>query len=510
MLALATTSASAQDEERGLKLNTPDAYPGLNLFSPLESGNTYLIDNDGRLVHEWISDYRPSAVYLLPNGHILRTAGYGLQGNGTFHGGGSGYRLEEFDWDGNKVWEYIYASDKHLMHHDVEPMPNGNVLILAYEMKTKEESIQAGRNPEVLRDGEIWSEHIIEVKPTHPTGGEIVWRWHLWDHLIQDFDPAKDNYGDVAAHPERVDIDPPGFWLDRVSPEELEQLQALGYVGEDDAKKQKQPNRQGGGADWLHTNAIAYNPQHDLIALSVLGNNELWILDHSTTIEEARGHTGGTYGKGGDLLYRWGNPLAYRLGTESDQRLFAQHNVHWIPDGLPGAGDILVFNNGRGRPDGPFSSADQVHLPFTPRVGFHREEGKPWGPTEPTWQYTAPNKKDFNSIFISSAQRLPNGNTLICAGAQGTFFEVTPDKKEVWRYINPANPPAPEPKEGERAPNNAFLRFTVFRVARYPFDYPAFAGRDLTPGPLLTDYLKDHPAKSGKNLEDDFPDIKSK
>ncbi len=505
---LTSTTLAQKDDERGLILNTPQAYPGLNLFSPLESGSTYLIDNEGRVINTWESEFRPSAVYLLPNGHILRTAGYGLAGNGTFFGGGAGYRLEQFDWDGAKVWEYVYASDKHLMHHDVEPLPNGNVLILAWELKTKEECIAAGRNPEALRDDKLWSEHIIEVKPTLPEGGEIVWEWHLWDHLVQDFDESKANYGDVAANPQLLDIDPPGFWMDRISPEELEQLESLGYVAGEEREKQKQPERRGGNADWLHANAVAYNPQHDLIAISALGNNEIWVIDHSTTTEQARGHTGGTYGKGGDFLYRWGNPLAYRLGTEADQRLFAQHNIHWIDEGLPGAGDLLVFNNGRGRPGGQFSSVDQFQAPFTPGKGFHREDGKAWGPADPVWQYTAPKKEDFNSFFISGAQRLPNGNTLVCAGAQGTFFEVTADKQEVWRYVNPANPPAPARAEAATDSQNnrpGFLRFTVFRVTRYPLDYPAFAGKDLTPGPLLTDYLKDHPAKTPRELKDDFP-----
>lgn len=504
---IAATAFAQSEEERGLKLNTDDAYPGYNLFAPLSSGSTYLIDNDGRVINAWESEFSPSAVYLLPNGHILRTAGYGLAGNGTFRGGGAGYSLEEFDWEGNKVWEFVYASDQHLMHHDVEPLPNGNVLILAWEMKTKEQAIAAGRNPEVLRDDELWSEHIIEVKPTRPDGGEIVWRWHLWDHLVQDFDETRDNYGDVTANPQLIDIDPPGFWMDRISAEEMEQLEALGYVAGEERKKQEQPDRRGGGADWLHTNAIAYNPELDLIALSVLGNNELWILDHSVTTEEARGHTGGNYGKGGDILYRWGNPLAYRLGTEADQRLFAQHNVHWIPKGLPGEGNLLVFNNGRGRPGSQYSTVDEIVPPFTPGKGFHRDDSKAWGPAEPHWQYAAPKKEDFNSFFISGAQRLPNGNTLICAGAQGTFFEVTPDKKEVWRYVNPANPPAlPRDKGADQAARPGFLNFAVFRVTRYGLDYPAFAGKNLTPGPLLTEFLKDHPAKFPREFKDDFPD----
>ena len=148
MVSVAAASADQDDEERGLKLHEPGAYDGLNLFSPLEAGTTYLMDNDGRVIHTWESDYRPGQQpYLLPNGHLLRTASFGLAGNGTFHGGGAGYRIEEFTWEGERVWEFVYASDQHLMHHDVEPLPNGNVLILAWEMKTEEEAIAAGRNP---------------------------------------------------------------------------------------------------------------------------------------------------------------------------------------------------------------------------------------------------------------------------------------------------------------------------------------------------------------------------
>ena len=96
----------------------------------------------------------------------------------------------------------------------------------------------------------------------------------------------------------------------------------------------------------MHTNSVAYNPELDQIMLSIHEFSEVWIIDHGTTTAEAASHSGGRRGKGGDLLYRWGNPRAYRTGSNVDQRLFAQHCAHWIPAGLPGAGHMLVFNNG--------------------------------------------------------------------------------------------------------------------------------------------------------------------
>jgi len=495
-LPLALQSCSARqdgdpEETPGLQINQPEAFDGLNLFGPIDSGMTYLIDNGGRVVHTWESNYRPALQpYLLPNGNLLRSAAFGIYRNNVFRTGGAGYRIEEFTWEDEKVWEFVYSSDQYTTHHDIELLPNGNLLILAWEMKTEEEAIAAGRDPEWLKDGELWSEHIIEVKPVRPDGGEIVWKWHIWDHLIQDFDSSKANYGNVRDHPELVDINPVDFWLDSMSDEDMEQLEALGYLGTEEKEKKSKPNSKVGNADWLHINSIDYNADNDLIALSVLGNNELWIIDHSTTTEEAKGHTGGRYGRGGDLLYRWGNPVTYRMGTESDQRLFRQHDVHWIPEGLPGAGDILLFNNGPGRSDGKYSSVMQIKPPFTKEGGFARAGGDPWGPTEPKWEYTAPNKEDFYSVNISGAQRLPNGNTLICSGAPRTFFEVTPDKQEVWRYLMPRSFPM-----DAQDPDRRIVSTGVFRVHRFSPDYPAFAGRDLTPSPLLTDHMREHPPK---------------
>ena len=130
-------------------------------------------------------------------------------------------------------------------------------------------------------------------------------------------------------------------------------------------------------------NSVDYNAALDQIVVSVHEFSEIWIIDHSTTTAEAAGHTGGRSGKGGDLLYRWGNPRVYRAGTKADQTLFAQHNAQWIPRGLPGEGHMLVFNNGGQRPDGSYSSVDELVLPVDGQGRYTREPGASYGPKKP-------------------------------------------------------------------------------------------------------------------------------
>lgn len=497
-----TASAIAHAENKvGVVLHQPGVLAGYNLFSPMDGAGSYLIDNEGRLIHHWDTEYRSNIGYLLDNGNLLRATRFGNVAYQQSFGGGAGHGIEELTWDGERVWEFVYRSEDYLMHHDIEPLPNGNVLIIAWERKTPEEAVAAGRDPELVNERGLWPLHVLEIEPTRPKGGKVVWEWHVWDHLIQDFDETKSNYGDVAAHPERVEINPPGLWIDQIPDDEREQLEALGYLSADSAgqedSEQKRMNRfRGLMADWLHTNAIDYNEKLDQIALSVLGNNEIWIIDHSTTTEESRGSTGGRYGKGGDLLYRWGNPAAYRMGTENDQMLFTQHDVHWIPDGLPGAGNLLIFNNGRGRPGGSYSSVDEIVPPMNDAGGYVLKPGMPFGPATPTWMFTAPEKMNFYSFFISGAQRLSNGNTLICFGAEGIFFEVTREGKEVWRFVSSAVGPEGANMLVDEKPSNI-----VFRVHRYPPDHPAFVGKDLSPGPNLADYLKENPVRMPLTLE---------
>src|SRR5262249_11272585 len=156
---------------------------------------------------------------------------------------------------------------------------------------------------------------------------------------------------------------------------------------------------------YTHCNGVAYNADLDQIAVSVWRFSEFWIIDHSTTTAEAAGHQGGRSGKGGDLLYRWGNPRAYRAGAKADQKLFSQHNVHWIPKRRPGAGNILLFNNGVDRPGGNHSSVDELVPPVDSQGGYLVKPGTACGPDRPIWSYAAPKKEDFFSSFISGAQR---------------------------------------------------------------------------------------------------------
>jgi Arylsulfotransferase (ASST) len=415
----------------GVSVNDPKAFQGYTLVSPMNSTKTHLIDMIGRVVHTWECDCTPALCgYLLENGNLLRP---GTLGKGGFGAPGAGGRVQEYSWDGKLLWDYTFPGKNQYPHHDITRLPNGNVLLVVADRKTVEAAITAGRRPDTVRDG-LSADAIIEVKPTGKNSGEIVWEWHAWDHLIQDHDKMRENYGKVAAHPELIDINyGSGMFRKMVAKkDDLDKLKGLGYLGGPGAKDGKfNPS-----ADWTHVNAVDYNADLDQIMVSVHAFSEIWIIDHSATTPEAKGHSGGKYGKGGDLLYRWGNPQAYRSGTNADQRLFNQHNAHWIPKGMPGAGHVLVFNNGGRRADGSWSSVDEIVLPQNVDGTYERKTGLAYGPNKAEWSYFAPKKTDFFATFISGAQRLPNGDTLVCSGPDSTVFEVTAAKEMVWKFVN--------------------------------------------------------------------------
>ena len=434
----------AQAPTVGLFLEDDRATEGYTVLPPLFHNSTYLIDNRGKLINSWEHGARPGgATYLLPNGNLLRGA---FTPNSNINFGGLGGTLEEIAWDGEVVWEFVYSDSLKALHHDYAMLPNGNVLMIAWEFRSLEEAIAAGRDPENLPDAKIWSEQIIEVRPTPPSGGEIVWKWHVWDHLIQDLDSTKANYGVVGEHPELIDLN----------------------FGESQT------------ADWLHFNALNYNAELDQIAISVPGFHEMWIVDHSTTTEEAASHEGGDRGKGGDLLYRWGNPAAYRAGTAEDRKLHFQHDVQWIEPGLPGEGNFMIFDNGVGL---DYSTVYELAPPTDDQGNYSRESDGSFTDAEVVWSYSDPLR--FNSRFASGMQRLWSGNTRIVEAMTGRVFEVTPEGYVVWIYINPVTDQGPIARTDPigSLPNlpSWIQPNSIFRAYHYPPDYAGLQGKDLTP-----------------------------
>ncbi len=423
-------------ETRGLVRTSEHAAPGYTLVAPLSSGETSLVDLAGNTVHSWKSDKPPGhSVFLLENGHLMRAERID---NPLFFGGGQGGRLREFDWDGALVWEYTLSDEKYCAHHDFEVLPNGHVLLIAWESRSAEEAQAAGRDAQGLEGG-FWPDCVLEVEPVRPVGGKVVWEWHAFEHLIQDRDPKLAHHGDVAAHPERIDVNAGG--AERApgsTPEELAKLKKLGYVGEE--PPQRKGPRGGGmggppgmGADWLHTNAIDYRADLDLVVLSIHNLSEVWVIDHSTTTAEAASSKGGKRGKGGDLLLRWGNPQTHKAGKPGERQLSAQHDAQWIGAGLAGAGHMLVFNNG-GRGESRQSIVDEVALPVDEAALAKPMDVKALAALKPCWSFSS---EAISAGHISGAQRLANGNTLVTNGETGRLVEVDAKGEVVWEWLSP-------------------------------------------------------------------------
>jgi hypothetical protein len=501
---LAVTPWSEEEDEkeaeaRGLVTHTGAASPGYTLISPFSLDVSYLLDAEGQVVHQWQANYEPGlAPYLLPNGNLLR--GIQLELPVVFEGGGSSGGIQEYSWEGELLWEFHLASNEFFHHHDLEPLPNGNLLLVAWEARSQEEALAMGREKKWAAERGLWPGVILELERSPPLGVRVVWEWHAWDHLVQDIDPDLPNYGVVSEHPERLDLnfdvtepDEEGAADTTLSDSERAALEALGYLdaGGDDGSSESdegdtddeeedlsnEERRKRERADWLHINGIDYNAELDQIAISSWTASEIWIIDHSTTTAEAASSSGGRSGRGGDLLYRWGNPQMYDCGSDEDRQLFHQHDVQWIPPGFPGEGYLTIFNNGRDRgeeEEEEYSTVLEIVPPLQAKGTYSIDIGSAFAPAEPVWKYDPPEDDRFFASFISGCHRLANGNTLICSGPDGRVFEVNPGAEIVWEYRNPFS-------TLERLNQGEDRSYSMFRATRIPPDHPGLGGRELAP-----------------------------
>jgi hypothetical protein len=435
----------------GLLLNTPEAFDGYTLVAPTGATRTHLVDNCGRIINEWDSNYRAGeSAYLLEDGSLLRTC---RVSSNVFNGGGIGGRIERFSWEGDLIWSYNMANDNRHHHHDMAWLPNGHVVLMGWEYRSAEEAESAGRQIE----GAVWPPILVEISPSGNEGGSIVWEWRAWDHLIQNTNPSLPNYGEPSEHVGRFDVN---------------------YGSSSGGGL---PGGQSGG-DWFHCNALTYHPEHDLLMLNSRNWNEFYIIDHDLSSAAASGPEG-------DLLYRWGNPETYGRGVASDRVFFGQHDPHWLLDEGPTAlggnpnHTVLVYNNGDGRPGGNGSTVDELTLPWDPSsenghftMPAAQDSDAAFGPEELDWSWPENPGASFYSSKISGSQRQPNGNTLICEGASGHLFEITTDGDLVWEYFTAYN------QFGAINQGDAPFANSTFRAYRYAPNHPAFDGRDMTPG----------------------------
>ena len=354
------------------------------LYSVMNSNVINLIDTNNVAVHTWTMPTTSKtgySTYMLPGGTLWRTVN--RTGN-SFTGGPICGQVQKIDWNGNVIWDYVYSTTQYCTHHDICPMPNGNVLLIAYERKTAAELTAAGGSQSI----EIWPDKIVEVEPVGATGGNIVWEWHAWDHLVQNFNPAKANYQtSIVDHPELININ---FNTSK---------------------------------DWMHMNGVDFNPILNQVTFSCHNLHEIYVIDHSTTTAEAASHTGGNSGKGGDILYRWGNPAGY--SAAGAQILKVVHDAHWITEGTPNAGYLVGYNN-----QGISTSASCVDIVDPPYNGYNYSitPGMAFSPLSYTLRQSS---GGFNSN-MGNSQQLPNGNMLVTVSTSGIIKEFDPLGVMIW------------------------------------------------------------------------------
>ena len=410
-----------------------------------QAKDAYIINSDGDILHQWdnsnITSPEATPGYLTPNGLFLRGIESPSAAGGDFSVGRWG-TLQLVDWDGTVVWEYDGCTDNiECFHHDLELLPNGNILVTAFHRYDENDaSLEFGWN--VTGQGKLLIDIIYEIKPNLIDGAsEIVWEWKWVDHVIQDGDSTLPNYGIIAEHPEKVDLH---YFNSKVS-----RLPIL--LG-----------------THTHINSIDYNPERDEILISSATYDEIYIIDHSTTITEAASSSGGNSGKGGDILYRWGNPEAYDFAG-GDPAIYSswgwtntQHDARWL---LDGSGNITIHNNHstkNPKPNGmnAWTQFLEIEIPYNGN-GYSYTASQPYEPSAPMiWAEYDSDNPLFNCVFSGGGQKLENGHIFTTSAAKFTLLEHDENGNIVWFFdLTDLHPDGGQ----------------VFKAQKYPKDYTGFS-----------------------------------
>jgi len=380
----------------GTTIYEPDrSWNGYTVLSPLQTPAVLVIDMNGNVVKRWegLNNSAGGPARVLPGGFVISASGARPPNQESLE-------LVQQDFDGKVMWQFsrneqiktreggtIWSARQH---HDwqresfpagyfaPESMPaieGGSTLILTHTNRTQ---------PKVA-DVMLEDDRLIEVS----WKGEVAWEWVASDH-----------------------IDELGF-----APDARKAIKAAQSF-----------NKARGSFDWLHINSAHYvgpNRWFDQGDMRFTPNNVIISSREASLLA--------IVGRDGKIVWRLGPDFSESPELRAIRQIIGQHHAHFIPKGLPGAGNLLVFDNGG-------SSGYGFANPIAPNgVGaFARATSRVLEinplTLELVWSYTNPR---FFSTNISGAQRLPNGNTLITAGAGGRMFEVTKEGAIVWEYMYP-------------------------------------------------------------------------
>ncbi len=461
--------------------NSSKAYNGYTLFG--SGGTTYLIDMEGQVLHTWKIGTNPR---FTEGGTLLDAVGGDPSNSNVW---------KELDWSGNIVWSYTEKRSNYHPHHDFAKIYNPKLgdstfIYIANKDYTAAQCLAAGANPS-LAPGGTYSGVQLDVVVEVNRAGKVIWEWAFFDHVVQEYDATKTaTYGVVKNTPGRININMTGNPLKN---------------------------------DWLHCNSLDYNEQLDQIVINSV-HGEFYVIDHGGTFvkNDSAASVAMAASSKGDFLYRFGDPAKYGQGTSpsftpnpekttsGNKQIGGAHDIQWIKPGLPGEGNFLVFNNGQNlfeltpqsyifeiNPYLNASGANAGKYVDPPTAGYNvvspansnlMKEKKNIS-KQVVWTYSSKNNTSFYSTIGSSAQRLPNGNTFICAMNSGHFFEVNPtDTSVVWEYINPFTRSGIKKIKTDTYPTDN----AAFRAYRYTAEHPALKGHDLTPGKTMTGFEPDY------------------